>query len=201
MTGSRAPDSSDRGGADSRPLIGVLGSARIGPGDTRHAAAISLGEALARAGYAVATGGYGGLMAAVSQGVSEAGGHVVGLTLGSWPELGANRWVAETVVADDWFDRLRRLGACDVLVALEGGLGTLAELATAWANLQTDPAITPPLVLVGPAWAEIVESIGRLLVVDPSDVALVRLVPSTEDVPAAVEDLFRSRPTGGRRYG
>jgi uncharacterized protein (TIGR00730 family) len=181
--------------------VGVLGSARLGPDDPRHAAARRLGAALAGAGYEVATGGYGGLMAAVSQGASEAGGHVVGLTLGTWAELGPNRWVAERIVAADWFDRLRRLARCDALVALEGGLGTLAELSTAWANLQTDPALTPPLILVGPAWAELVEAIGRLLVVDGSDVALVRRVGSVDEVLPALDAALRAAGPVERRYG
>jgi uncharacterized protein (TIGR00730 family) len=184
-----------------RPLIGVLGSGRIEPGDARHAAAVTLGGALARAGYDVATGGYGGLMGAVSQGAADAGGRVVGLTMRAWSELRANRWVTDEIVAEDWFDRLRRLAACDVLVALEGGLGTLAELSTAWANAQTDPETNPPLVLVGPAWAELAAAIERLLVVDGRDIALVRLVSTVNEVPAAIAELLASRTGPGRRYG
>lgn len=184
-----------------RPLVGVLGSARIGPGDARHAAGVGLGAALAEAGYDVATGGYGGLMGAVSQGAAEAGGHVVGLTMRPWAELSANAWVTDEVVADDWFDRLRRLATCDVLVALEGGLGTLAELSTAWANAQTDPETNPPLVLVGPAWSELAAAIERLLVVDGQDIALVQLVATVDDVPAALAMLLGGRNGPGRRYG
>lgn len=184
-----------------RPLIGVLGSARIGVGDDRHAAGVALGAALARAGYDVATGGYGGLMGAVSQGAAEAGGRVVGLTMRPWAELRANRWVTDEILADDWFDRLRRLGTCDALVALEGGLGTLAELSTAWANAQTDPDTNPPLVLVGPAWAELATAIERLLVVDGRDIALVRLVATVDEVPAALAELLPGRSGPGRRYG
>lgn len=184
-----------------RPLIGVLGSARIEHGDPRYAAGVALGDALVRAGYDVATGGYGGLMGAVSQGAAGAGGRVVGLTMRTWAELSVNRWVNDEVVADDWFDRLRRLATCDALVALEGGLGTLAELSTAWANAQTDPATNPPLVLVGPAWAELAVAIERLLVVDGRDIALVRLVATVEDVPAALAELLAGRAGPGRRFG
>ena len=47
--------------------VAVLGSARIGPGDPRHHDAQRLGGLLAAQGWTVVTGGYGGLMAAVSQ--------------------------------------------------------------------------------------------------------------------------------------
>jgi predicted Rossmann-fold nucleotide-binding protein len=140
-------------------------------------------------------------MAAVSQGAAEAGGHVVGLTMKPWAEIQANRWVAEEIAADDWFDRLRRLAGCDAIVGLEGGLGTLAELSTTWANGQTDPGTNPPLILVGPAWGELVGVIGRLLVVDERDIGLVRLVGTVDEVPAMLDIVLRSDDRSGRRFG
>ena len=46
-------------GTAGRPRVGVLGSARIPPGDARYERAVRLGGALASAGYTVVTGGYG----------------------------------------------------------------------------------------------------------------------------------------------
>ena len=48
------------------PIVAVYGSARIGTDDPRFAAARALGGALAQAGLTVATGGYQGVMAAIS---------------------------------------------------------------------------------------------------------------------------------------
>ena len=57
----------------------MLGSARVAAGDPRHDAAGRLGGLLAAQGWTVVTGGYGGVMAAVSRGAAAAGGHTVGL--------------------------------------------------------------------------------------------------------------------------
>jgi uncharacterized protein (TIGR00725 family) len=182
--------------------IGVLGSARLGPEDPRFGRAIELGAALAGAGHVVVTGGYGGLMAAVSRGASEAGGHVVGLPMRDWTNLQPNEWVAENIVADDFFSRLRTLSDCDVLVALAGGIGTLAEASVTWANLQTDAATTPPLILVGPDWPPVVDALRDHLVIDGRDLALIRFVASEEAVPGLVaEVLAAARSEGPLRFG
>jgi predicted Rossmann-fold nucleotide-binding protein len=51
--------------------VGVLGSARIDPGDPRHDDARQLGRLLAEQGWTVVTGGYGGLMAATATGPAD----------------------------------------------------------------------------------------------------------------------------------
>jgi uncharacterized protein (TIGR00730 family) len=184
-----------------RCLIGVFGSARISPADPRYEDAREVGARLARDGFAVATGGYGGLMAAVSRGAAEAGGHVIGLPMRPWAGRDPNPWVAETHWSDDIFERLRHFHACDALLALPGGLGTLSEVTLAWAGLGTDPEITPPLLLLGSVWAEIYEQLRRLLVVDDQDFTLVHLVATPEEVVPALERAIGRRGGVGRRFG
>src|SRR5437660_4544287 len=59
----------------------VFGGSRVEPDSDEYAAAQALGRALARQGFSVVTGGYNGVMEAVSRGAHEAGGHVVGVTV------------------------------------------------------------------------------------------------------------------------
>jgi uncharacterized protein (TIGR00725 family) len=182
-------------------VVGVMGSARIDPGDPRYRDAVRVGQGLAAAGFAVMTGGYGGLMEAVSRGTAEAGGTVIGLPVRGWPTLAPNAWVGDARWVDSYFDRLTAFAACDAIVALDGGLGTLGEAVVAWANLQTDPGTNPPLVLFGQAWRQMHARIGELLVVDRRDLELVRLVDRPEAVAAAVEEAIESRPTIGEPRG
>ena len=63
------------------PLIAVYGSSTARESERAWRLAYDLGGELARAGAAVMTGGYGGIMAACSRGAHEAGGHVVGVTV------------------------------------------------------------------------------------------------------------------------
>ena len=172
-----------------RRMIGVLGSARITPNDPRYATGVLIGRRLGEAGFGVMTGGYGGMMEAVSRGAAQAGGDVVGLPVRRWPDLEPNRWISRTIWVDSFIGRLPHLSTCAVLVAVDGGIGTLAELGVAWADRQTDPEVTPPLILVGPAWRAIMDAVEQHLVVGPADLALVRWVAGPDDVVPAILDV------------
>lgn len=157
-------------------IVGVYGSARLPESDQRWAAAFALGAALAEAGFTIATGGYEGIMGAASRGARSKGGEVLGYTVTSWDGLPANEAVTQRIDSADLFERLRRFSTADLLIGLDGGIGTLAEIAVAWNLLQVSDA--RPLLLVGDPWIELVDLVRRRLVVGPADLAIVRTLPS-----------------------
>jgi hypothetical protein len=165
--------------------VGVIGSARIGPDDPRYADAARLGAALAGEGWAVVTGGYGGLMGATSGGAAAVGGHTVGLPMTDWKHLAPHESNAELRWSANYAERLRHLLTADVVVALPGGIGTLSEAAMVWAAAQTEPDAAQ-LVLVGDDWRDVRDAVGAGLVVDADDLALARCVATVDDVVAAV---------------
>jgi uncharacterized protein (TIGR00725 family) len=180
--------------AAERLVVGVLGSARITPDDSRYATGLLVGKRLAEAGFTVMTGGYAGAMEAASRGAVEAGGEVIGLPVRRWEKLEPNRWITQTIWVDSFVGRLPHLASCAAVVAVDGGVGTLAELAVIWADRQTDPDVTSPLILVGPAWRAILDAVGASLVVGPADLGLVRWVATAEEVVPAVTEA-RATPT------
>jgi uncharacterized protein (TIGR00730 family) len=165
--------------------IAVLGSARIEPPDPRWEMARRLGALLAQHGFAVVTGGYGGLMSAVSKGASESGGRVIGLPMRHWASLEPNRWNAELRWSDGYATRLGHLLRCTGVVALPGGVGTLSEMSVIWAAAQTEPN-PPSIVLLGESWPPLIKAIGRQLVVGPQDLKLLRLVDTPEEAVQAL---------------
>src|SRR4051812_29379464 len=78
--------------------VTVFGAARMRAGSPYYEMGVSLGAELARAGWAVITGGGPGIMEAVNRGANEAGGLSVGLgielpfeqQLNDWVDLGIN---------------------------------------------------------------------------------------------------------------
>ena len=58
----------------------MFGSSRPREGEADYEEARALGRALAENGFAVCSGGYGGVMAGVSRGAKEAGGKTYGVT-------------------------------------------------------------------------------------------------------------------------
>lgn len=154
------------------------------------------GRLLAEAGFQVATGGYAGLMEAVSAGAHHAGGHVIGVTA---PEVfpgrsGANRHVAEERMALSLTERIHAITAmAAATIALHGSLGTATELLVAW-NLafvaRFSHGSAAPVVAVGPRWRRIVTDLAEVLETDGS---LVTCVPTVEDAVAEVRRLVAAR--------
>ena len=184
------------GDAAGGPVVAVFGSSAGRPGEAAYEAARECGRLLAEAGYAVATGGYGGAMEGCSRGAAEAGGRVVGVTApAAFPgRPGANRWVQVEIPAPTLTERIHLMldnsAAC---IALDGSIGTLTELLMAWnlafvAGLSGAPA--RPVVAVGPTWAAVVAYLTAAIGSDP---AAVTLVP---DVVAAVAEVRRRVPPG-----
>ncbi len=185
---------------DGRPVIVVFGGSAPVAGDPAYEEARYLGQALARAGFAVASGGYIGVMEAVSRGASEAGGHVIGVTcqaIEAWrPEVTPNRWVAEEVRFATLQERMRyMLVLGDGIVACRGSIGTLSEVAMAWAMLQVGEIPPKPLVLLGEGWSAFLEAFRTASYVRPEDLALLHLSPTVEEtVTFLVKALGAERP-------
>lgn len=161
--------------------VAVLGSARLTESDTRWQLAYRLGELLAAAEFITITGGYGGLMEAVSRGAHAAKGRVIGLPMQHWTQLSPNTWNTVLRWSPDYGTRLNHIQRCDAVVALPGGIGTLSELTLAWAARQTEGRSTP-LVLLGDCWPPLVAAIRAHLIVGEEDVQLLHCVNSPEEV-------------------
>ena len=77
--------------------VTIFGSARSPPGNPDYARAEEMGRALAKAGYAVITGGGPGDMEAANKGALEAGGESVGLAIELPYELKPNPYLTRTL--------------------------------------------------------------------------------------------------------
>jgi hypothetical protein len=141
---------------DQPKVISVFGSSSPVSGSADYETARTTGRLLAEAGFTVQTGGYAGVMAGVSQGASEAGGHVIGVTsslVEQWRPVPANEWVIEEIKCQSLRERVLYLvDNCDGAIALSGGIGTLSEVALMWSFLQVGEISPRPLILVGGLW-------------------------------------------------
>ncbi len=81
--------------------VAIFGSARSLPGSADYQRAEEMGRALARAGYAVITGGGPGDMEAANKGALEAGGESVGLAIELPYELKPNPYLTRTLSFSD----------------------------------------------------------------------------------------------------
>ena len=169
--------------------VAVLGSARLGPGRPALARGASLGAALGAAGWAVMTGGYGGLMAATAQGAAEAGAVVIGLPMTAWAGLEPSEHVSElrwsATTPSGWATSSGRTSSS----ACRAASARLAEATIVWSAAQTEPGAAR-LVLLGKDWRHLVETFADHLVVGQEDLRLARLADDPSAAAAAVEAAY-----------
>ena len=143
-------------------IVTVFGSSRPKAGDGDYEEARALGKALAGGGFAVCSGGYGGVMEAVSRGAKEAGGKTYGVTAEFFGSR-ANEWIDVEVRKKTWEERLFeliRLG--DGFVACKGGTGTLVELAVVWEMLNKSVMSAKPIAVLGEFWQPILNRVREV---------------------------------------
>jgi uncharacterized protein (TIGR00730 family) len=141
--------------------VTVFGGSIPKPGEPSYEQAMRLGQLLGEAGHTVLNGGYIGTMEAVSQGAKRAGGRVIGVTcdqIEAWRTVTPNTWITDEMRYETQRERLHALiDHCDAAIALPGGIGTLAEVAEMWSDLQTGAIAKRPLILVGSEWRSVIE--------------------------------------------
>jgi uncharacterized protein (TIGR00730 family) len=134
--------------ADIPPAISVFGSARVIEGDTSYDAARIVGRDLARAGYAVITGGGPGVMEAANRGCAEAGGLSIGCNIELPFEQKMNDYVELAIDFRYFFVRKTMFAKyAEGFVVFPGGYGTLDELFEALVLMQTGKVEHFPVVL------------------------------------------------------
>jgi hypothetical protein len=172
--------------------VTVFGGSTPRAGEPAYEEALQLGRLLGQKGCVVLTGGYIGTMEAVSRGAAENSGHVIGVTcdeIETWRQVGPNKWVQEELRFATLRERLYALiENCDAAIALPGGIGTLAEIAVMWSQMQTGASAKRPLILVGDGWRETFEQMHANLgaYVPEKDKGLLKFAATIE---SAVEQL------------
>jgi uncharacterized protein (TIGR00730 family) len=144
-------------------IVTVFGSSRRHEGDPDYEEARSLGRALAESGFAVCSGGYGGVMAAASRGAKEAGGKTYGVTAEFFKNAKVNPWIDVEVRVKTWEERLFELiRLAHGFVACKGGTGTLVELAVVWEMLNKSVMTGKPFAVLGDFWQPILERVREV---------------------------------------
>ncbi|MAE91803.1 MAG: hypothetical protein CMI67_19865 [Pelagibaca sp.] len=120
----------------SRLLIAVIGSASNSLCDGQQRLATAVGQQVIDSGCRLITGGMGGVMMAASLGARQSAryqaGDVIGL-LPSYSKAEANPYLDIALPSGLGVARNAVLmSACDAVIALDGGSGTLSEIALAW---------------------------------------------------------------------
>jgi uncharacterized protein (TIGR00730 family) len=135
------------------PAVAVFGSARTAGDDPQYEVARQIGGELAKAGFAVITGGGPGSMEAANRGAHEHGGLSIGCNIELPHEQHLNTYVDLSVEFHYFFARKTMfVKYSDAFVIMPGGFGTLDELFESLTLIQTGKVRNFPVVLIGHAY-------------------------------------------------
>ena len=141
--------------------IAVFGSGIAKENSQQFKMAYETGFLLAKAGFRVANGGYGGSMLASAMGAKKAGGITVGVTTDDFPEARKNPFIDREIRKPKWQDRLHHLIAvADGYAVLDGGTGTLTELVTVW-EMRNKNFHQKPIAVIGRYMKSAVRALKR----------------------------------------
>ena len=168
--------------------VAIFGSARTLPNDPVYQAARETAALLARAGFAVITGGGPGIMEAANRGAFEAGGTSVGCNIELPHEQKPNEYQTLSVKFKYFFVRkMMFVKYSNAFIIFPGGFGTLDELFESLTLIQTKKIRDFPVVLYGTKyWGGMIDWIRDIVLTEgkiaEQDLKLLHLTDSPSEI-------------------
>lgn len=121
--------------ANRKPMIAVVGDAKLESGSVKDILAEEIGRGIIDAGYRLVTGGLGGVMEAAHRGARQSPNWHEGCSIAILPgsDPGKANPYADIVIPTG-LDHVRNtiVAQASAVIAIGGGAGTLSEIAFAW---------------------------------------------------------------------
>ncbi len=165
-----------------KKTITVFGSAFPKEGDAEYEFAYLLGKQLAINNFNVCTGGYYGIMEAISKGALENKAEVFGVTV-NYFERNANDFVTTEIKCNTLFERITKLIEFgDAYVILKGGTGTMLELAAVWEFTNKKLLNAKPIICHSSMWQKIIPIIDERLQYENRKTGLIESCDSLDEI-------------------
>ncbi len=167
-------------------IVTVFGSSKPIPGNPEFAEAELIGRKLSEAGISVCTGGYAGIMEAVSKGASQSDVKIIGVTSVAFSPT-PNQYVNIQVHTESLYERLQRLVELgDGYIVLKGGTGTLVEFSLIWELMNKTIMEEKPIVVVGDFWKPVIDLLDKELAFEGRE-SCARFVKVAKDTAEAAD--------------
>jgi uncharacterized protein (TIGR00730 family) len=182
-----------------RPAVALFGSARLGEGSKAYSEARVVGKCFAEAGWAVVTGGGGGVMEGANRGAQEGGGLSVGFNIKLPHEQHSNPYLDIAHTFDHFYARkVCFVRPAEGFVIFPGGFGTLDELFEALTLIETGKIRQFPVILFDSAyWGAMVDWIRDSLLangtISDSDLDLLHVTDEPDEAVRLVLDYYNRR--------
>jgi uncharacterized protein (TIGR00730 family) len=184
------------------PAVSFFGSSREKPKNKYYQLAERTASQIAKAGFAVITGGGNGIMEAANKGASEAGGRSIGLNIDLPMEQLPNEFQNLSLHFRYFFCRkVMFLKYAHGFIAFPGGYGTMDEFTEALVLIQTLRQAYFPVILMGSDyWNGLTKWMKEKMLTEhkyiaPEDMNVFTVVDKPEE---AVKIIVDFRDTHGR---
>jgi uncharacterized protein (TIGR00730 family) len=185
------------------PAVSLFGSARTEPGSKYYNMARDTAYEIAKAGFAIITGGGPGVMEAGNLGAKEAGGKSIGLNIELPMEQTSNPYQNIEMHFKYFFCRkVMFLKYAHGFVILPGGYGTMDETFEALCLIQTLRQAYFPVILMGTEyWKGLIDWINDKMLtsgyISPEDLHFFSLIDDPKEVAKRIVDFNATNGRGG----
>jgi len=186
------------------PAVSIFGSARSKPDDPYYKLAEQTASELVKAGFAIITGGGGGIMEAANKGAANAGGQSIGLNIELPMEQIPNDYQNISLNFRYFFVRkVMFLKYAHGFIVFPGGYGTMDEFFESLVLIQTLKQATFPVILMGNGyWEGLVDwlktkMLGEHGYINPEDLDVFTMADDVQTAVKIIKD-FKESP---RRHG
>jgi uncharacterized protein (TIGR00730 family) len=186
------------------PAVSIFGSARTQPDDPYYKLAEQTASEIVNSGFAVITGGGGGIMEAANRGATKAGGQSIGLNIELPMEQIPNDFQNLSLHFRYFFVRkVMFLKYAHGFIVFPGGYGTMDEFFESLVLIQTLKQASFPVILMGSDyWEGLIDWIKEKMLqehgyIDPEDMDVFTVVDDPQAAAKIIVD-FRDaqRPAG-----
>ena len=173
--------------------VSIFGSARTQPDDQAYQMAKEIAARFADEGFAVITGGGGGIMEAANKGATEAGGRSVGLNIRLPFEQKPNPFANLELEFKYFFIRkVMFIKYASAYIGMPGGFGTLDEIFEVMTLIQTQRIKPFPIILAGSDyWSGLLDWVQERLedtgMISPKDMDIVQVLDDPEEIVKTVK--------------
>ncbi|MEK7187313.1 MAG: TIGR00730 family Rossman fold protein [Patescibacteria group bacterium] len=178
--------------------VSIFGSARFNPKSHDYKEAEKLANRLAKAGFAVITGGGPGVMEAANRGAYLAHGKSIGFNIQLPQEQRINKYVTDSQSFYYFFVRKVMLAfASEIYIFFPGGFGTIDEFSEIVTLVQTKKINPVPIILIGKDfWQPFLNWIEETVyqkyhAIDREDMKIYHIVDSSEEAWVLVQSLMK----------
>jgi hypothetical protein len=183
------------------PAVSIFGSARSKPNDPYYKLAEQTASELAKEGFAIITGGGGGIMEAANKGAADAGGQSIGLNIELPMEQIPNDYQNISLNFRYFFVRkVMFLKYAHGFIVFPGGYGTMDEFFESLVLIQTLKQATFPVILMcSEYWAGLVDwlrtkMLGEHKYIAPEDLAVFTIADDVQTAVKIIKD-FKESPS------